>query len=158
MTIRPIQEKDNAQIEKVIKDVLISYGANREGFAFVDPELADMFQAYSPNSRAYYVLEENSEILGGAGIAELNEPGKNYCELQKMYFHPRARSWGYGRQIMELCLNFARQQGYSHCYLETISEMTEAQNLYRSVGFDYIEIRLGNTGHSSCPVFMLKQL
>jgi len=36
--------------------------------------------------------------------------------------------------------------------------MKSAQKLYLSEGFNYIDKPLGNTGHSSCPVWMIKNL
>ena len=36
--------------------------------------------------------------------------------------------------------------------------MKSAQKLYLKKGFKYIENPIGNTGHSSCPVWMIKDL
>jgi putative acetyltransferase len=36
--------------------------------------------------------------------------------------------------------------------------MLDAQTLYKKVGFEYIQHPMGNTGHSSCPVWMTKSL
>ena len=36
--------------------------------------------------------------------------------------------------------------------------MTHAQKLYKQAGFEYIESAMGDTGHYSCPVHMLKTL
>jgi putative acetyltransferase len=36
--------------------------------------------------------------------------------------------------------------------------MEAAQKLYNKVGFEYLDKPLGNTGHTSCPVWMLKKL
>lgn len=88
----------------------------------------------------------------------LAEEGINACELQKMYFHPKARGRGFGKKLIQLCLEKAKELAYSHVYLETLEEMHEARSLYESVGFKYIDHRMGATGHSSCPVFMLKYL
>ncbi len=158
MKIREISKEDNPQIEQLIREVLTSYGANKEGFAFADPELLDMHKAYASPDSAYFVLAEKARVWGGAGIAALAEPGVKYCELQKMYFAKTARGKGFGKEMMKRCLDFARDVGYTHCYLETLPEMTEAQHLYASFGFEHIDKRLGATGHSACPVFMLKEL
>lgn len=158
MIIREISSKDNPAIERLIRAVLISFGANREGFAFVDPELKCMFESYHHKGSVYYVLEEGGRLLGGAGIAPLKAGSSAYCELQKMYFLPEARGKGHGKQMMERCLAFARQERYRYCYLETLEEMYAARALYEASGFEYIHERMGNTGHSACPVFMLKSL
>jgi putative acetyltransferase len=59
---------------------------------------------------------------------------------------------------MQNCLQKAIEFGFESCYLETMPYMEDAQKLYRKVGFDYICSPLGNTGHTSCPVWMLKKL
>ena len=57
-----------------------------------------------------------------------------------------------------MCLTFAKTQGFAICYLETLSFMTAAQKLYKRIGFENIDGPMGNTGHSSCEVWMTKKL
>lgn len=57
---------------------------------------------------------------------------------------------------MRVCLNRAKEYGYEKVYLETMPYMKAAQKLYMASGFEYIEKPMGNTGHYSCPVWMLK--
>ena len=111
-----------------------------------------MFETYNTKGSAYYVIEKNGEIIGGAGIAPLENGPEDTCELQKMYFLLQARGGGLGSKIMELCLSSARKMGYKKCYLETIPYMKAAQKLYKKSGFIYLDAPMGNTGHSSCPV------
>ena len=60
--------------------------------------------------------------------------------------------------MMEKCLDAARVFGFTRCYLETMPYMTDAQKLYKKYGFEYLDTPMGATGHSSCPVWMLKTL
>ncbi|WP_232282202.1 hypothetical protein [Paenibacillus sp. oral taxon 786] len=53
MIIRPIQSKDNAEIEAVIRDCLIEFGGNREGLAWQDDSLRALSRYYEPVGRAY---------------------------------------------------------------------------------------------------------
>ena len=71
---------------------------------------------------------------------------------------PEARGIGLGAKMMDLCLQKATEFGFDSCYLETLPKMIEAQKLYKKVGFEYLDKPLGNTGHSTCPVWMLKKL
>ena len=80
------------------------------------------------------------------------------CELQKMYFLPEARGLGFGTQLMQLCLENAKMFGFKSCYLETLPQMEDAQKLYVKAGFEYLDKPLGSTGHTSCPIWMLKKL
>ena len=58
--------------------------------------------------------------------------------------------------MIMVCLNRAKEYGFDACYLETMPNMEAAQKLYKKMGFEYIDARMGDTGHYSCPVFMLK--
>ena len=106
----------------------------------------------------YFVLENNGEIIGGAGIAPLENGAESVCELQKMYFSKIARGKGFGEQMILKCLQFAKEQGFTSCYLETLPNMFAAQKLYQKVGFVYLDAPMGCTGHGNCPVWMLKDL
>jgi len=97
-------------------------------------------------------------IVGGAGIAPLDGGPASVCELQKMYFAPQARGLGIGSVLIQKCLDTAAGFGYSQCYLETLTNMQAAQRLYVKSGFAYLDAPLGSTGHSSCPVWMIKEL
>jgi putative acetyltransferase len=156
--IRAIQKEDNKQIAAVIREVFISDGFPKTGTAFADTQLDFMFETYDNPRAAYFVVEENGKILGGAGISQLESSKENICELQKMYFLKEARGKGLGLQMIEKCLAIATEFGYSNCYLETLPKMLVAQSLYKKVGFEYLCTPLGNTGHTTCPVWMIKQL
>ena len=71
---------------------------------------------------------------------------------------PEARGRGIGSQMMQKCLEFAKNSGFAKCYLETMPYMDDARKLYRKVGFETIDKPMGDTGHYSCSVWMLKDL
>ena len=158
MLIRPIQPADNAAIATVIRTVLEEFEVPKVGTAFADPQLDVMFQTYSHPQSRYWVVLENGQIVGGAGISKLENSEDNICELQKMYFLKEARGHGNGEQMIRLCLAKAKELGYESCYLETMPNMIGAQKLYKKLGFEYLCNPLGNTGHSNCPVWMLLHL
>lgn len=156
--IRRIQKKDNPQIANVIRQVFIGDGYPLVGTAFADEQLDFMYENYSQPRSAYFVIEDAGKIIGGAGVSQLENSTENVCELQKMYFLPEARGKGLGLQMIEKCLQKAIELGFEKCYLETLPEMKVAQKLYQKVGFEYLNEPLGVTGHTSCPVWMIKQL
>lgn len=156
--IRLIERRDNPNIAAVIRKVLEDLNVPKVGTAYADKALDTMFETYQKPRSAYFVLERNGIILGGAGVAPLqNYPG-NIGELQKMYFLPEARKLGLGSQMMEFCNAKAREFKFEKLYIETMENMQAAQTLYKKSGFEYIDGPLGNTGHYSCPVQMLKNL
>jgi len=155
MNIREIEPGDNQQIAEVIRKVLIELEVPKVGTAYADPQLDEMFETYNVPNAAYFVVEQNGTILGGGGIGPLeNEP--ETCELQKMYFLPETRGLGLGEKMIRTCLQFAKEAGYKKCYLETMPNMKAAQKLYKKSGFEYLCEPLGNTGHTSCPVWMIR--
>lgn len=165
MIIREIKKDDNPQIATVIRTVFISDDYPKTGTAFADPQLDFMFENYDVPKSIYFVLVDTEinaalggKIIGGAGIAPLENSEENICELQKMYFLNEARGKGFGYELIQKCIDKAIEFGYDKCYLETLPEMLKAQKLYKKVGFEYIDAPLGGTGHTNCPVWMLKKL
>tara|TARA_B100000609_G_scaffold86918_1_gene69382 strand:+ start:19 stop:498 length:480 start_codon:yes stop_codon:yes gene_type:complete len=158
MLIRPINESDNKHIAIILREVLIEMDIPKTGSAYEDPEIDKMYESYQSNRSIYFVVEENDKILGGAGINPLKDGDSDICELQKMYFHKSLRGRGIGNKIIELCLNFAVEYNFKKCYIETMPNMVNAQKLYLRKGFYYINNPLGNTGHTACPIWMLKNL
>ena len=156
--IRLIERKDNPRIAEVIRKVLEDFDVPKVGTAYADKALDCMFETYQKRSTSYFVVERDGIVLGGAGIAPLDNYEGNICELQKMYFLPEARELGIGAQMMEFCLAKAREFKFEKIYLETMKNMDRAQKLYKKSGFQYIDKALGNTGHYSCPVHMLREL
>ena len=156
--IREIQEKDNHKIKQVLISVMNEFGVPDHGTALQDDELDNMSNAYTENNSIYYVVLADNIICGGAGISKLKGTNKNICELQKMYFLPTIRGKGIGSNLITKCLDFAKKSQYNLCYIETMYNMIDAQNLYKKNGFVYIDHPMGDTGHSSCPVWMTLEL
>ena len=158
ITIRPIQKKDNALIAKIVRDVFEDFGEPTEGTAYEDVTLDSMYETYQKKKATYFVAEENGDIVGGGGIAPLENYKDDVCELQKMYFKPSGRGRGLGAMMIETCLQSAVEMGFTQCYLETASYMEAAQRLYKKYDFIILDGPLGATGHFSCGVRMLKDL
>jgi len=156
--IRLVEQDDNKDLAKVLRNVLLEMGVPKVGTAYADPELDAIYESYQSSHSDYWVVCYGKQIFGGAGIAPLVGGAESYCELQKMYFSPQARGRGLGKKMIKLCLQKAKHYGFMNCYLETMPNMLDAQKLYRKMGFQYIEKPLGNTGHYSCPVWMIKNL
>ncbi|MDG1226941.1 MAG: GNAT family N-acetyltransferase [Polaribacter sp.] len=156
--IREIHAKDNKQMAIVIREVLSEMGAPKEGTAYEDSATDKMFENFMKPTSFYYVLECHSKVVGGAGIARLDNFESKTCELQKMYFLPMARGKGLGSKLINICLERAKKINYTHCYLETMPNMNAAKALYKKSGFINLDKPIGNTGHYSCKVWMLKKL
>lgn len=156
--IRPITTADNAAMATIIRRVMPEFGAGGPGFAIHDAEVDTLQQAYASPRSAYFVVERDGIVLGGCGIAPLENGEVDVCELRKMYFLPEARGSGAGQAMMQRCLDAARDAGFRRCYIETLTGMDGAQKLYERSGFRRIDHPMGGTGHFACDRFFLREL
>ena len=156
--IRPIKFEDNIAIANIIKNTLIEYNGNKPGTAFNDKSLNNMFETYDKKNAIYFIALLNNTLVGGCGINLLDGGESSICELQKMYMSPQARGKKIGKRLLEKCIDFAIKSGFKKCYLATLPHLPAAPNLYSLYGFKNINHPMGNTGHTACDVWMLKEL
>jgi putative acetyltransferase len=156
--IRPIRPDDNATVAGVIRAVMTEFGAVGCNFSIADPEVDAMFESYPAPGAAFFVVEAQGKVLGCGGMGPLTGGPPDVCELRKMYFLPELRGSGQGTKLLSVILEAARQAGYRRCYLETLGNMSDARRLYLKHGFEPIDAPLGNTGHSGCNNWMIKDL
>jgi len=156
--IRPIEPRDDADVAAIIRAVMPEFGADGPGFAIHDAEVEAMHAAYARPRSAYFVVEVNGRVVGGGGVAPLENGEADVCELRKMYFLPAARGIGAGGAMMQRCLDAARAHGFKRCYLETLTGMHAAQALYKRSGFTALCGPMGGTGHFSCDQFFIREL
>ena len=156
--IREILMKDNNRVKQVLVNVMKEFGVPDQGTALQDNELNFMYESYQLSSSKYYVVLLDGDIKGGGGISKLKGSNEKICELQKMYFLKDIRRKGIGSKLIKMCLDFAKKSGYEFCYIETMHNMKAAQKLYKKNGFFQLDSPLGNTGHTSCTVWMKLKL
>ncbi|MCL5128502.1 GNAT family N-acetyltransferase [Algibacter sp. L4_22] len=158
IVIREIRCEDNPEMEQVIRGCFHEFKIPLEGTAYTDPETKQLFEAYQNENDAYFVIDVNGEILGGGGVKPLKDFESSVCEIQKMYFSPKIRGKGYGKLLFQKCLETAKILGYKQCYIESATQLKAAIHIYEINGFKHLERALGDTGHFSCGVWMLKDL
>ena len=156
---REIRPEDNLTLQKIIRACMDEWGvAGDPAAGYYDPELEDMHKAYQGKGRVYYVAERDGLVLGGSGLAPLKNGAADTCELQRMYLGPEGRGLGIGARLLSMCLAFAKQSGFGHCYLETMAQAAGARALYEGFGFSRREATCGQTGHRTCNTWYLKDL
>lgn len=156
--IRKLEQKDNPALASIIRNSLAEHGANKPGTVFFDPTTDDLFSLFHETGSWYFVAESNGKVLGGAGIYPSTGLPKDTCELVKMYLLPEARHIGLGRKLISMCLEKARETGYTQVYLETLPELKQAVKVYEKFGFTYLKGPMGSTGHFGCNVWMIHSL
>lgn len=158
IAIRLIEPADNPAIAAIIRNSLTEFGVDRPGTAYYDAATDDMYgNLQLPGSR-YHVGLLDGQIAGGGGIYPSAGLPAGVCELVKMYLAPIARGRGLGKQLIEACLDFARQAGYTQVYIETMPELEKAVSIYERFGFHHLDHAMGNTGHYGCSLWLLKDL
>ncbi|MGN6707583.1 MAG: GNAT family N-acetyltransferase [Rhodanobacter sp.] len=156
--IRSIEPRDNAAMAAIIHTVMPEFGADGPGFAIHDAEVDTMYESYAQPRSSYFVVERDGTVIGGGGVAPLQNAEADVCELRKMYFLPAARGIGAGTAMMQRCLDAARAHGFRRCYLETLTGMDAAQALYKRSGFTALCGPMGGTGHFGCDRFFIRDL
>lgn len=156
--IAPITPSQDAEICQIIKSVGEDHGAVGDGFGPSDPEVLCISQHYHDESKSkYFVASLKGKVVGGSGIAALSA-GSEICELRKLYLLPESRGLGIGKALTLECLKYAKLKGYRQCYLDTLSNMKPAIELYRQLGFKCLDKPLEEAPHDGCDVWMLKEL
>jgi putative acetyltransferase len=156
--LRPIEERDDPEVARLIRTVMPEFGACGPGFAIFDPEVDAMHAAYSEPRAAYWVITDDGNVVGGGGYGPLAGADGDVAELRKMVFLRVLRGRGLGARLLALCLERMQSDGYRTCYLETLDQMSDARRLYERFGFERLERPLGNTGHHGCNVFYARKL
>lgn len=156
--IRDLRKEDNPALAKVVRDTLAEFGANHPNTVYYDPTTDTLFEVFQTPRSKYFLAEINKKIVGGGGIYPTDGLPPDTCELVKMYLLPEARRLGLGRTLIEKCIKAAAENGFKKIYLETMPELKQALNVYEKFGFEYLKGPMGNSGHTGCSLWMLKQL
>lgn len=160
MVIRNIKEEDDEALASIIRRTLEEFGANHPGTVYFDEAINHLSKMFQTERSTYFVVsdEENNKILGGGGIYPTEGLPSDTAELVKLYLLPETRGKGIGKLLINKCLSFAKQAGYSKVYLESMDELSGAVGLYERLGFSYLDTPMGNTGHCYCGIWMMKEI
>lgn len=158
LRIRTIQPTDNVALATIIRDTLTEFKANKPGTVYFDDTTDHLSDVFKVARSIYFVVEQDGEILGGAGIYPTANLPQGTCELVKLYLSANARGMGVGKLLMQKCIDAAKELGYNKIYLETMPELTIAIPMYEKFGFTYLDGPQGNSGHGGCDVWMIKEL
>jgi putative acetyltransferase len=155
---RTIIERDNKQIEDIIRKAMTEFNADPHTTIIGDPALKSMYRNFQKPRSVYFIAELDGQVVGGCGVSSLDGGNENTCELQRMFLVREARGMGIGKKLLELCVNKAKEFKFQEIYLETLSDMHIAIRLYKSFGFEKQSAPLGNTGHSGCNIYMIRKI
>jgi GNAT superfamily N-acetyltransferase len=95
-------------------------------------ELASLPGAYGPPSGTLLLAREGEGVLGCVALRAI-EP--DVCEMKRLYLRPAARGKGTGLALCRDVIDRARKLGYKSMKLDTVSKLSKAIDLYRTLGF-----------------------
>lgn len=158
MQIRPVKKEDNIFLAKMIRQVFEEHQAPQEGTVYSDPTTDHLFELFQVEKSVLWVAEIDNEVVGCCGIHPTVGLPKNCVELVKFYLSEKSRGKGIGKALMEKSIASAREMGYAELYIESLSEFSNAIRIYEKQGFVKLDRPLGESGHPTCNIWMLKKL
>lgn len=156
--IRRVKPEDNAILATLIREVFHEYNAPRQGTVYSDPTTDHLYDLFRAEKSCLWVAESDQEIVGCCGIYPTKGLPPDCVELVKFYIKAGSRGQGVGKLLMENSIRSAIEFGYTQVYLESLPVFAEAVRLYEKQGFTVLASPLGESGHTSCTLWMLKEL
>jgi len=152
---REVEKDDNALLASMIRQVFKEHNAPESGTVFSDPTTDDLFALFRKNRSVLWVAELDGLPLGCRGIYPTEGLENSCAELVKYYLAETVRGQGIGRQLMEKCIISAREMYYEKLYLESMPHFSKAVRIYEKLGFRKLTGPLGNSGHTTCNIWMI---
>jgi len=158
LKIRQIEDNDNLALAIMIRKVFEEHDAPKTGTVYSDPTTDNLYALFQTSGSMLWVAELDGEIVGCCGIYPSEGLDKNCAELVKYYLAKEARGKGIGKELMLKSEESAREFGYTKLYIESLPHFARAVSIYAKHGFEKLDQPLGTSIHTTCNIWMLKQL
>jgi ribosomal protein S18 acetylase RimI-like enzyme len=128
-------ERDRAAVVALLREYEAGIGVSL-CFQNFEAEVAGLPGDYAP-PRGQMLLAREAAGEGLLGMVALRPvpPALELCEMKRLYVRPAARGLGLGRELAVALMEDACRLGYRRMCLDTLPSMSEAQALYRALGF-----------------------
>jgi len=102
-------------------------------------------KTFDPKLEKGWIAEVDG-VRAGCALLVRDDPSAKKADVARIrlvLLEPSARGLGLGRQLIEACVNFARDAGYRRVTLWTHKELTAARAIYAKLGF----VKTGEESH-----------
>jgi len=156
--IRTVRANDNKQLAVIIRSCFYDFAAPTTGTVFEDSTTDELFDLFQREKSVLYVAEIQGIPVGCCGLFPTVGLSENCVELVKFYLMKEYRDQGIGKELFSTCMEHAKQFGYKQIYIESLPEFASAVRIYDCHGFTQLQEPLGNSGHTGCTLWMIKEL
>jgi len=136
-TLRTFQPGDMGMIaarQSILYRNIYGWGPQIE---VIEGEVTTAFlRDFKPGREQCWVAEVDGMM---AGSIFLTDEGDGLSRLRLLYVEPFARGLGIGNALVETCVTFAREVGYSAITLWTHTVLESARRIYAAHGFRIVE-------------------
>lgn len=87
-----------------------------------------------PGGEVFFAVTDHGQVVGTAAMIKAND---DLFELSKMAVAPEFQGKGLSNELMDACIEFAREQHASTIFLETNAKLAAALGLYNKYGFKH---------------------
>jgi ribosomal protein S18 acetylase RimI-like enzyme len=105
-------------------------------FQGFEEELAGLPGGYTPPDGDLLIGLDRERIVGCVAVRKIDD---GVCEMKRLFVRQEARGNGLGKKLAHKIIISARKLGYSLIRLDTLEKLTEAINIYNTLGFRKIE-------------------
>lgn len=154
---RKVIRKDNPFLAKMIRSLFEIFDAPRSGTVYSDPTTDDLYSLFQKEGSTLNVAVSNGLAIGCCGIFPTEGLPQGYAELVKYYLDSKYHGMGIGKKMFDQTIEDAILIGYNKIYIESLPHFSNALKIYEKYGFRRLENPMGNSCHTSCNIWMVKE-